>query len=185
MISEITKITFCLLVLLLSLITDLTRQRIYNWVTLPGIALGFLINGLFNGLYGLKSAGLGFGIGFGLLFVIFLFDGIGGGDVKLMGAIGAIKGYPFIISALVYSILVGGFIAFAVLIWKKKFLRTMRNIFFFMISKIFPFILSPGLDKEKMERVPFGIAIVIGTVWAMVMEFLGREALTSFLFDIG
>lgn len=155
--------------------TDLRHQKIYNWATLPGIVVGFLINGLLGRIAGLKSAGLGFVIGFGILFVIFLFGGIGGGDVKLMGAIGAIMGYPFVISALVYSILVGGFIAFAILIWKRKFLRTMRNIFLFLIHKIVPFIGPPSMDKGHMEKVPFGIAIVIGTIWAMLMEYWGTQ----------
>lgn len=157
--------------------TDLVHKKIYNWATLPGIAIGFLLNGVFAGLPGLKSSGIGFAIGFGCLFLLFLLGGMGGGDVKLMGAIGAIKGYPFIISALVYSILVGGFIAFAVLIWKKKFLRTMFKIFLFLIHKIFPFLGLPTMDKEHMEKVPFGIAIVLGTIWAMVMEFIGSQPL--------
>ena len=167
------------IILIFCFLTDLIQKKIYNWTTLPGIGLGFLINGIFDGFSGLKSAGLGFAIGFGFLFIIFLVGGMGAGDVKLMGAIGAIKGYPFIISALVYSILVGGFIAFAVLVWKKKFLRTERNIFFFLISKIFPFIHSPGMNKEQMEKVPFGIAIVIGTIWAMIMEVLGTQLVFS------
>lgn len=152
--------------------TDITQKKIYNWITLPGIGIGLLMNGIFSGVAGLKSAGIGFALGFGFLFIIFLFGGMGGGDVKLMGAIGAIKGYPFIISALVYSILVGGFIAFAVLIWKKKFLRTMWKIFLFLIHKIFPFFGLPTMDKEQMEKVPFGIAIVLGTIWAMIMHNL-------------
>ncbi|MEO0074813.1 MAG: A24 family peptidase [candidate division WOR-3 bacterium] len=173
-----------ILMLICCFITDLTKQKIYNWVTLPGIGLGFLINGIFSGMVGLKSAGLGFSIGFSFLFIIFLVGGMGGGDVKLMGAIGALKGYPFVISALVYSILVGGFIAFAVLIWKKKFLRTMRNIFLFLISKVFPFIHSSEMKKEEMEKVPFGIAIVIGTIWALIMEFISSKPLIFDIFNI-
>ncbi|MEO0128684.1 MAG: A24 family peptidase [candidate division WOR-3 bacterium] len=171
----ITLLSFALLII--CFYSDLVYKKIFNWITLPGIALGFLVNGIFSGLPGLKSSGLGFAIGFGFLFIIFLFGGMGGGDVKLMGAIGAIKGYPFIISALVYSILVGGFIAFAVLIWKKKFLRTMLKIFLFLIHKIFPFFGLPEMDKEHMEKVPFGIAIVLGTIWAMIMEFMGGQPL--------
>ncbi len=170
------------LMLICCFITDLTKQKIYNWATLPGIGVGFLINGILTGIPGLKSAGLGFAIGFGFLLIIFLVGGMGGGDVKLMGAIGALRGYPFIISALVYSILVGGFIAFAVLIWKKRFLKAMWNIFFFLFSKLLPFIHSSGLNKDEMEKVPFGIAIVIGTIWALIMEGLGRNQLVLDVF---
>jgi len=115
---------------------------------------------------------LGTAVGFGVLFVLFVLGAMGGGDVKLMAAIGAIKAYPFVVSSFAYSFLVGGFIAIAVLIWKQKFWRTMHGLLRWGLGKFLPFPSEP-LDTRKMERVPFGIAIVIGTIWAEVMRLLG------------
>jgi prepilin peptidase CpaA len=61
--------------------------------------------GLMHGADGLAFAAAGFGVGFGTLFLLWLMGGGGGGDVKLMGALGAMLGAKltlvvFILSAL-------------------------------------------------------------------------------------
>jgi prepilin peptidase CpaA len=152
--------------------TDAARRRIYNLVTLPAILVGFVLNLALGGVHGLTMSAIGAAIGFVGLFLLFMLGAMGGGDVKLMAAIGAIKAYPFVISSLLYSFLVGGFMGIAVLIWKQKFLRTMFGLFRWGAGKVLPVPAAP-LNPDKMEKVPFGIAIVIGTICAEVMRMLG------------
>jgi len=161
-----------LVLLAICFYTDAARQRIYNVVTLPAIAVGLLLNLALAGLTGLKMSVLGAAVGFCALFLLFILGAMGGGDVKLMAAVGAIKAYPFVVSSLVYSFLVGGFIGIAVLIWKQKFWRTTYGLLRWSIGKVLPFPSQP-LDPKTMEKVPFGVAIVIGTIWAEVMRMLG------------
>jgi prepilin peptidase CpaA len=156
--------------LLICLVTDVRWKRIPNWATLPSIVLGLGLNSLAGGWTGLKAAGLGLLVGFGGLFVMFVLGWMGGGDVKLMGAIGALKGFPFVVSALIYSILVGGFIGIAVLIWNKRLLRTLKNVFLFLLGRAVPFVPKRELSQEALQPIPFGIAIVVGTIWALVMS---------------
>ena len=88
--------------------TDLTWHKIYNYITLPGIVLGLGLNTALYGLPGLRSSGLGLATGFLILLVCFYTGGMGGGDIKLLAAIGALKGFPFILFAVFYTILCGG-----------------------------------------------------------------------------
>jgi prepilin peptidase CpaA len=158
--------------LLVCLVSDARWHRIPNWATLPGIGVGLILNTTFYGLAGLRQSGIGLAVGFGALFVLFILGWMGGGDVKLMGAVGAIMGYPFVLTALIYSILVGGFIGIVVLIWNKRLVRTMKNIIMFLLSRVLRFLPRHELAPEATSRLPFGIAIVIGTIWAGVMWHL-------------
>ena len=68
---------------------DWRLRRIPNFLTVPMFALGVIACTFQGGWSGLWASLLGFLTGFGLLLVLWLFGGGGGGDVKMMGALGA------------------------------------------------------------------------------------------------
>lgn len=68
---------------------DFRQNRIPNWLTLSAIPAGILWNTWVGGFSGLQMSLGGFAVGFGILFILFATGGGGGGDVKLMGALGA------------------------------------------------------------------------------------------------
>jgi prepilin peptidase CpaA len=150
---------------------DLRYRKIPNWATLPGIVLGLTLNGLFRGWGGMKASGIGFLVGFGALLVLFVLSWMGGGDVKLMAAVGALKGYPFVVSALFYSLIVGVVLGVIMLIWNRKTLRTFKNLFFVVGSRLSPLIPKRDIKREETQKIPFGLAIVLGTIWAMIMGY--------------
>ncbi len=160
-----------LLLLILSAFWDLKYRRIPNWATLPAIVLGLGINGLSGGWTGLRTSGFGFLVGFGALLVLFVLGWMGGGDVKLIAAVGALKGYPFIVSALFYSLLVGVVIGVAMLIWNRRVLRTFRNLFFVIGSRVCRLIPRQDLSREETQKLPFGVAIVFGSLWALIAGY--------------
>jgi Flp pilus assembly protein protease CpaA len=91
--------------------TDLSKGRVPNWLTFPCMIAGLLIHfiiGDWNSItFSLSEslAGLLYG---GIPLVIFYFmGGLGGGDVKLFAAVGALKGPRFIGDAMLTSFLVG------------------------------------------------------------------------------
>lgn len=73
-------------------ITDLWKGKIYNAVTYPAMAIGVVLALAQHGAPGIFYALGGFAVGFFPAFVLFALGGMGGGDVKLLGAIGAIAG---------------------------------------------------------------------------------------------
>ena len=90
-----------------------------------------------------------------LLLPLFYMGGVGGGDVKLLAAIGAIGGYPFILWASSYMAVVGATMAVAALLWRGKLKESAGKIGRFVHS-IFIFILIPEmgiyLPSEKRKR---------------------------------
>lgn len=165
-------IDVCVLLLLgVSAYWDLRYRKIPNWATLPGIALGLGMNGLLRGWAGMKVSGIGLLIGFAALMVLFVLGWMGGGDVKLVAAVGALKGYPFVVSALFYSLIVGVVIGVAMLIWNRKTLRTFKNLLFVVASRVSRLVPKHDIIREETQKIPFGIAIVLGTLWAMIMGY--------------
>lgn len=74
---------------LTAMITDLKWRRIPNPLTVGAFVLGLVFHLVTGGWDGLLFALGGFAVGFGFLLVLWLIGGGGGGDVKLMGAMGA------------------------------------------------------------------------------------------------
>ncbi len=164
-------------------ITDVMYGKIFNKITYPAVLLGLIVNAML-GMKSFQSSVIGMLVAFILFLIVFMIGGLGGGDVKLMAAIGAIKGYPFVMYAAFYSALVGGLMSIAIMIWKGKFLRGMRNIFRVIFSYVFSFIF-PGmkplsLSPEESEKIPFGFAICLGTLWA-VLEFMFNVSIFDYI----
>lgn len=160
-----------LLLLALCAYWDIRFRKIPNWATLPGIVLGLGMNSLFRGWVGLRASGIGFLVGFAALLVLFVLSWMGGGDVKLMAAVGALKGYPFVVSALFYSLIVGVVIGVVMLIWNRRALRAFKNIFLVVASRVSPLIPKQNIDPKETQKLPFGLAIVFGTLWAMIVGY--------------
>ncbi len=72
--------------------TDLSARRIPNWLTVSSLALALLFHTITGGWAGLGFSVGGFATGFSILLVLWLIGGGGGGDVKLMGALGSWMG---------------------------------------------------------------------------------------------
>lgn len=114
----ITSLVFLAVLLALSVYWEMKEHRIPNWLTVSGMLAGLMLAYLRGGET-LISSLVGLGIGFGFLFIFYVFGGIGGGDVKLMGAIGALLGHKLVVPALFYTAVIGAFMAVVVLIWRR------------------------------------------------------------------
>lgn len=159
-----------LIVLLICLYTDLTSRKIYNFVLLPTFVAAFVFHfisgGLLQGWWSLQ----GLILGIALLVIPFTMGGIGAGDVKLLGIIGALKGPDFVLKAFLASAIAGGVISAIQLIRHKKLFSTLKNfafnIYFFLIGaprikKCFTI-----LNAQKEDMIPYGAAIAIGAAAA-------------------
>ena len=159
-----------ILLLAISLTTDLITHKIYNCVTFPAVAVGLSLNIWNHGLSGLAGSMLGLAIGFCVFAIVFAFGGVGGGDVKLMAAVGAVGGYPFILNACFYGILTGGILAIAVMIWKGTFWRGLKNIFHLIFSFVVPKLKIEALKLSDSEKIPYGVALSVGVFIAWVLK---------------
>ena len=101
--------------LLLAVHQDLTRMRIPNWLTLPGLLLALCLGGLAGGLEGLLHAACGAAVALAILLPPFAFRAIGAGDVKACMVLGALWGPAVFLPAFGWMIAAGGLLALALL----------------------------------------------------------------------
>ena len=146
-------------------VTDLWKGRIYNAVTYPAIVLGFVLAIALHGKAGFFSALGGFAVGFFPGFLLFALGAMGGGDVKLLGAVGAIAGAVAATETLILAFVIGGFLALAKLAWHGQLFRTLGRTLRTMAAFV-----VPGLGRPTEEQAPkrleikFGVAIAIATL---------------------
>lgn len=98
---------------------DLERRLVLNRMTGPGVvgALGVAAAGLGPSL---PSAITGTVVGFLLLLLpALLLPGLGMGDVKLAGVIGALVGFPAVLTALQVGVVIGGIAAGLLLLTRR------------------------------------------------------------------
>jgi prepilin peptidase CpaA len=153
--------------------TDWCSRRIPNWLTVPGFVIGVLCNVSLNGWPGLRTALLGGGLALLVLLPFVLLRGLGAGDWKLAGALGAFVGPQVMVNLLMGSIFVAGVMALALIIYKRRFLETLRNIAR-MLASMLSFRM-PGaevsLDNPQSLKVPYGVALALTTLLYGVFNY--------------
>ena len=154
-------------------VTDLRRRRISNFLTYTGFLLALTGRSIFLGWSGLKSGLFGALVAGGVFGLLFLFGAMGGGDVKLMGAVGAWMGASDAAVTLIAVSIAGGFIAFAYLLF--GFCKSLRaNI---SVAGRGGMLSADGAltsANGSATTVPFGLAIAIGTFVCAGNAFLRR-----------
>ncbi|WP_102348663.1 A24 family peptidase [Bacillus sp. Marseille-P3661] len=149
-----------LIALLISFFTDIKKRKILNIVTFPAMLLGIVLHTLTAGWDGFVFSSLGLLTGFALLIIPYALGGMAAGDVKLLMAIGALKGTAFVIGSFIYIAIIGGIIALIILLKQRELLSSLKRIFFSAQLRTLN-----GLSKNELHHAfPYGVAIVLGTV---------------------
>ena len=155
--------------------TDWRWRRIPNWLTVSGAVVGVAANFAAAGLRGVKISLLGLGLGLLLLLPFVLVRALGAGDWKLVAAVGAFLGPQHLIVVLLVSVLVAGVMALVLVIWKRRFVQTLRNLGR-MLAAFFTLHL-PGhevsLDNPQSLKVPFGVAVAVAVILYAARQALG------------
>jgi prepilin peptidase CpaA len=146
--------------------TDWRYRRIPNSLTVPGFVLGVSANVLVGGWAGAKTSLLGAGFGLLVLLPFVFLRSLGAGDWKLAGALGAFVGWQSLADLLMGSVFVAGITALALIIYKRRFKETMRNIAN-MLGSLAAFRMpraEVSLDNPQSLKVPYGVALALTTV---------------------
>jgi prepilin peptidase CpaA len=144
--------------------TDVRSGRIPNTVTYPAIACGLALAAAgHSGTVGESLAGAILG---GLpLYLFFAAGWMGGGDVKLIAAVGAVKGPTFVVAALFYSTVIAGVCAATALIWRghaRAVAGDIRAVVAWGAGRAPAPTITP-----RAGSFPFGAAIALGTLMAL------------------
>src|SRR5436190_9991916 len=116
--------------LMWAVITDLRSRRIRNQLTYPAMAIGFAANAVTSGWGGLSSSTLGSLAALGIMLIPFVMGAMGAGDVKLLLAVGALKGPHFVLLVAIYGSVAGGLLALYYLAKERRVTSTLRYILY-------------------------------------------------------
>ncbi len=145
--------------------TDLRYGKVRNAMTIPALGIGIIWGVATHGLTGLVSALGGIGIALAL-WVISSGCGrcMGGGDIKLLAAIGALCGAQFVLASLVIAVLVGGVMALIIAIRHGQLGATVRRCSAWIACRLGTRqALSLGGDGQGL-RIPYALPIAAGVV---------------------
>jgi len=146
---------------------DFTTHRIPNWLTVTGLAAALTLRApLGSGalVTGLEGLGVGLAVSLGL----YALRAIGGGDVKLLAAVGAFFGFPAVIGALALMAVLGG--AFALVSMVRRGLLPLLIFNPVDLVKSWRSLARPSqfrtLDSPGALTIAYGVPIAVGTlIW--------------------
>lgn len=146
---------------------DLRWRKIPRVLTVPAFIVGLSYHA-FRG--DLKTALMASLIGFAASTLLFALGAIGGGDVKLVTALGAMLGLQPWSRAMFYSILIAAAVGLVQVALRGRLILTLYNLL--DILKGLAHGLRPhpvvNVKNEAMIRSPFGVAAAIGTLLVVV-----------------
>lgn len=128
----------------LAALWDITQRRVPNAIVGPGILLGLALAAQASGLPGLGAAVLGVASALALLIVPFAMRWMGGGDVKLLMAIGAFIGWRGVLYVLVLGTAIHALVGLG-MIFSSRVAR------------------SKGWTPPDTSRIPHAVGFAIAT----------------------
>jgi prepilin peptidase CpaA len=149
-------------------VSDIRSAHIPNRLTYSALLVALSLRVALLGLSGLESGAVGMLVAGGLFCVLFVLGAMGGGDMKLMAAMGAWVGSTHVAILILASALAGGALAIARMIFSNMVGQTIRNTI-----QLFCYRLTSGLQPHPelnvqspgSQRVPFGVAIAAGALF--------------------
>lgn len=169
--EHIALISVAGVALFASVTTDLLWRRIFDAVTHPALALALGIRWATEGLgdadRGLLSGLCGAAISAAIFALLAWRGRMGWGDAKLMAAVGAAFGYPLAVAALVFTSLVGALQALVTLLWHGAVWDTLAVVGRRLGARL---RLLPEAVQGAQRHIPYGVAIALGSLWAVWWE---------------
>lgn len=156
--------------------TDLRARRIPNALSMTGLAAGLGLNFAHSGPAGAGASLLGCVLLGGLLVAPFAAGGIGGGDVKMMAALGALVGPRVGLASLVVGMILGGVVMAVHLARRGELgLRTTRIATMVHAAAVTGSIEPLRVSAEDPGQValPYSVPLGLGTLLVSAAALLG------------
>jgi prepilin peptidase CpaA len=150
---------------------DLRARRIPNALSGGALVVGVLLNALYSGWSGALSSLGGVGVMIATLIGPFALGGLGGGDVKMMAAVGAFLGPRLALFGLIAGMALGGVVMVVHLLRVGRLgekLLSLKNM-------ILSLVLTRSVDALRMQAgdpgtisLPYSIPLGLGTAVVVV-----------------
>lgn len=152
---------------------DVRKQRISNRLTGPSVIIGLFIHLFLGGLSQFGLALLAGIIAGGIFFVFYLAGGMGGGDVKLMSAVGCMVGSRYIQDVLLATVIIGAFSALVLALIRGRLRTTLFNV-----AALFEHHRAAGLTahpelnlrNDMALRLPYALPIALGCLTVLTVQ---------------
>jgi len=148
---------------------DLRWRRIPNWLVISGLGAAIILQTASGGIPALLDALKGFGLGMALLFIPFLLRGMGAGDVKLLGVVGALQGWVFVVNTFLWMAVWGGIMALIALLASGKIQVVVLRL---AASYYPPLQVKLAVMQSRVSTgkttIPYGVAIGLGAICSLM-----------------
>ncbi len=166
---------------LVAAVTDLTRFKVYNLLTLPLMAGGLIYHGTTGGPGALALSAGGMLLGAGVLLVFYVMGGMGAGDVKLMAGLGAWLGAKAVFYVFLASALAAGVYALVLMLacgGAREMLVNLQ-ILWHRLGVMARHLGSEDQVEREVSRadrrrriIPFAAMIAVGVIALVLMSWL-------------
>jgi prepilin peptidase CpaA len=148
-------------------ITDVKARRIPNVLTLGAALAGVVFHGINGHTTGLVQALSGWLVGAAVFFLPFALGGLGGGDVKLLAALGAWIGPMDAVWMALYTGMAGGVLALIVAAMRGYLSQALSNVWLLLshwrVAGFGP-LHEVSLEGSRGPRLAYAIPIFVGTL---------------------
>jgi prepilin peptidase CpaA len=162
-----------IIVVLAAAACDLRARRLPNALTLGGAGVALALHGAVNGWPALVQAVLGWVAGVALFLPLYLLGGMGAGDVKLLGAIGAWLGPTGALWTGIYGAIAGGLMALVVALsrgYAGTALRNVRTILLTWFAAGVKPVDGMTLADNTSIRLPYAVPLAAGALLTLWMH---------------
>lgn len=160
-------------------VTDARKGTIPNWLTLPALALGpfahaahgYAVGGTRDALFlGIAAVAGALVCGF-VPWIAFRFGSMGGGDVKLLAAVGALCMPAVGIEAEAYGMLAATVLVLGQMAFRGVLFRTLKNVAILLLNLVLPRSRRREVESSTIAWVRLGPAFCIGTTLAVAVNW--------------
>lgn len=168
-----------LIIALIATITDVRTGKIFNWLTLPSILIGMVVRAVFyamnapdapiaGAIAGAINALIGFLVGlFSIgIFKLTIMRKFGGGDIKLMAALGAFVGPAVIFATFIFYCVLFGVYTCSVMLLAVPW----RQLWMAYSSKNSAVVNMDKLNEVRKSALPVAPFIAVALLLVVIFE---------------
>ncbi|HLU67870.1 MAG TPA: A24 family peptidase [Kofleriaceae bacterium] len=157
-----------LIVTAIAATTDLRTGLIPNWLTLPALVAAPAAHALFAGPGALEASLVGIALCGLPPYLLFRVGALGGGDVKLLAAIGGIAGASLGLEAQIFGLSVAAAYVIVRLAWRGGLLALLGRALRIVVNPLLPPSRRRPVATGEMMEMRLGASLFAGAVLAVL-----------------
>ena len=156
---------------------DLSARRIPNFISGPAVVAGLALNGVYFGADGVRASLAGLVATTAVLLGPFALGGLGGGDVKMMGAVGALLGPRLALWSMALGMMLGGVVMLCHLARTGRLREKLERTRAMLTAAAVTGSLSPlrvSATDPGAIALPYSVPLGLGTLAVVALRGTGR-----------